>query len=391
MPRLWRILLVAACTLILCSCQGPARPTGFAGVPGQGSPALPPQAFTGAPPMGMAGPQVPPAAPPGWELGVPIPYTPSGPWAPPGIAKPWPQDEYLADGGDKGIQVAVGDNRQVRGLEMEDTVACFDTLDGRTVVEPSNQVFLYSPRFGAVRQVTGARENDQMIASSGMHQPIRLVSTGEVAMPGSAKQNVETVRQIGEKSITVFRSRQGDGAVSTAIRPAAFQNGFLPYENFAVIRLGQFDGAEMPWLARGTTAAITWSSDQAVQVMLDHRTASAVVSDQKVDTLFSVNQPPAHPKLRIVKVASTPFAEIGDTVAFTLRFDNVGDQVIGNVVILDSLTTRLRYVDNTAQSSLPASFSAQQNEGGSLVLRWEIAQPLEPGKGGILRFTCQVQ
>jgi uncharacterized repeat protein (TIGR01451 family) len=210
-------------------------------------------------------------------------------------------------------------------------------------------------------------------------------------MPGSAKQNVETVRQIGQNSITVFRTRQGDGAVSTAIRPAAFQNAFLPYENLAIIRLGQFDSAEMPWLARGTTAAITWSSDQAVQVMLDCRTASAVVSDEKVDTLFSVNQPPAHPKLRIVKVASTPFAEVGDTVAFTLRFDNVGDQVIGNVVILDSLTTRLRYVDNTAQSSLPASFSAQQNEGGSLVLRWEIAQPLEPGKGGILRFTCQVQ
>jgi uncharacterized repeat protein (TIGR01451 family) len=339
----------------------------------------------------MAGPQVPPAGPPGWELGVPIPYTPSGPWAPPGIAKPWPQDEYLADGGDKGIGVAMADHRQVRGLEMEDTVACFDTLDGRTIVEPSNQVFLYSPRFGAVRQVTGVRENDQTVASSGMHQPIRLVSAGEVATPGSAKQNLETVRQIGQKSITVFRTRQGDGAVSTAIGPAAFQNAFLPYENFTVIRVGKFEGAERAWLARGTTAAVTWSSDQAVQVMLDHQTASALVRDEKVDTLFSVNQPPAHPKLRIVKVASTPFAEIGDTVDFTLRFDNVGNQVIGNVAILDSLTTRLAYVEGTAQSSLPASFSAQQNEGGSLVLRWEIAQPLEPGKGGILRFTCRVR
>jgi uncharacterized repeat protein (TIGR01451 family) len=388
MPRLWRMLLVAACTLILCSCQAPVRPP-MSGPPG--SPALPPQAFTGPPPAGMAGPQVPPAGPPGFELGVPIPYTATGPWAPPGIVKPWPQDEYLTDGGDRGVQVAVTGNRQVRGLEMEDTVACFDTADGRTVVEPSNEVFLYSPRFSAVRQVTGVSESDQAIASSGMHQPIRLVSAGETAIPGSAKQNLSTVRQIGEKKVTVFRTRQGDGAVSTAIGPTGFQNALLPYENFTVIRLGKFEGAEMAWLARGTTAAVTWASDQAVQIMLDHQTASAVVRDEKVDTLFSVDKPPAHPKIRIVKVASTPFAEIGDTVDFTLRFDNVGDQVIGNVVILDSLTTRLEYVERSAQSSLPASFTAQQNEGGSLVLRWEIAQPLEPGKGGILRFTCRVR
>ena len=199
------------------------------------------------------------------------------------------------------------------------------------------------------------------------------------------------MRQIGEKSVTVFRTRQGDGAVSTAIGPTAFQNAFLPYENFTIIRLGKFEGAEMAWLARGTTAAITWSSDQAVQVMLDHQTASAVERSEKVDTLYSVCKPPAHPKIRIVKVASTPFAEIGDTVDFTLRFDNVGDVVIGNVVILDSLTTRLEYVDRTAQSSLPAAFSAQRNEGDSLVLRWEIAQPLPAGKGGILRFTCRVR
>jgi uncharacterized repeat protein (TIGR01451 family) len=381
MPRLWRIVLVAMCTLILCSCRGP----------GGASPALPQQAYTGAPAMGMSGPQAPPAGPPGYESGIPLPYVPMGPWSPPGIAGPWPQDEYLADGGDKGIPVAVTGNRQVRGLEMEDTVAHFDTLDGRTIVEPSNQVFVYSPRFASVRQVVGVQENDQMLVSSGVHQPQRLASSGEAAIPGSAKQNLQTVRQVGRKSITTFRSRQGDGAISTAVHPTAVENSLLPYANLAVIRTGKFDSAEMARLARGTTAAITWSSDQAVQVMLDRSTAAAVVGDQKVDTLYSIDKPPAHPKLRIIKVASTPFAEVGDTVDFTLRFDNVGNQVIGNVAILDSLTTRLDYVDGTAQSSLPSAFSSQQNEGGALVLRWEIAQPLEPGKGGVLRFTCRVR
>ncbi len=390
MPSWWRLILVAICTLILCSCRAPLHPTTAA--PAPGSPALPHQAFTGAPPGAAFSAEAQgPSGPPGWEMGIPLPYSPTGPWGPPGIAQPWPADEYLADGGDGGVQVAVGDNRQVRGLEMEDTVAHFDTLDGRTFVEPSNQVSLYSPRFRAVRQVVGVNQNDQMFASSGVHQPVRLVGHADVAMTDSTKQNVQTIRQIGEKSVTIMRTRQGDGAISTAIGPAAFDNGFKPYENLTVIRTGTFEAAERAWLARGATAAVTWTRDQAIQVILDRQAASAVVSDQKTDTLYSVDQPPAHPKLRVIKVASTPFAEVSDTVDFTVRFDNVGNQVIGNVVLLDSLTTRLEFVPNSAQCSLPAAFSSQQNEGGSLVLRWEIAQPLEPGHGGVLRFTCRVR
>ena len=48
-------------------------------------------------------------------------------------------------------------------------VAHFDTLDGRTVVQPSNPVFMYSPRFSSVRQVVSLVANDQVNGSSGMH------------------------------------------------------------------------------------------------------------------------------------------------------------------------------------------------------------------------------
>ena len=184
---------------------------------------------------------------------------------------------------------------------------------------------------------------------------------------------------------------RGDGAVSTAIQATAVENALLPYANLAVIRTGKFDNSQMARLAKSSSAAITWSGGQSLQVILDNTTAAAVVSERKVDTLYSVDEPPANPKIRIIKVASTPFAEVGDTVDFTLRFDNVGNQPIGNVAILDSLTTRLEYVPNTAQSSIPAVFSNRQNEGGSLVLRWELSQPLEPGKGGVLHFTCRVR
>ena len=87
------------------------------------------------------------------DYGIPLPETTITPWSPPGIARPWPHDEYLHDGGDRDIQVTVSDDFQVHGLEMEDTIVHFDTIDGRRLVEPSNRVSIYAPRFGAVRQV----------------------------------------------------------------------------------------------------------------------------------------------------------------------------------------------------------------------------------------------
>jgi uncharacterized repeat protein (TIGR01451 family) len=95
--------------------------------------------------------------------------------------------------------------------------------------------------------------------------------------------------------------------------------------------------------------------------------------------------------LRVVKIASKKSAQPGDEVEFTIRFDNVGDQTVGNVTISDSLTTRLEYVSDTAQCDREANFGTQQNDGESLVLRWEIRSPLKVGEGGILRFKCRVR
>ena len=61
------------------------------------------------------------------------------------------------------------------------------------------------------------------------------------------------------------------------------------------------------------------------------------------------------------------------------------------MTILDSLSTRLEYVPDSAQCSVDAKFSTQPNEGDSVVVRCEVTKPLDPGKGGILRFRCRVR
>jgi uncharacterized repeat protein (TIGR01451 family) len=325
------------------------------------------------------------------EAGQPMPYAPRGPWSPPGIAQPWPKGEYLRDGDDKGLPAAVRPDWQVLGLEMEDTIAHFDTVDGRTLVAPSNEVQIYAPRFGAVRQVLGVVENETTDRLSGIHNPTKITQYDETRIVATGKQNLQPRKETGTKHATTFRTKQSDGVVSNTVKLQGFRNAYKAYEDLAVVRYGMLLESEGAVLAKGVAAAVTWERKQSVEIILDKQAAMADVSNQRLETVYTVKSPPGNPKLRVVKVASTSFAEPGDTIAFTIRFDNVGNQAIGNVTVIDNLTPRLEYVPNSTQCSLGAKFSTQPNDGGSEVLRWEITDPVPVGRGGVIRFDCRVR
>jgi uncharacterized repeat protein (TIGR01451 family) len=350
---------------------------------------LPSSAYMGAPPV-MAGDGSCPQECPCVESGMPLPYQAYGPWAPPGIALPWPEDEYLRDGGDRGVRTGAGRNGEVRGLEMEDAVAQYNTLDGRTVTVPSNEVYLYSPRFGAVRQVVGVEANDNAQALHSVQHDDRLLGPKLAQKASSAKQQIQANSGIASLPAYSFRMKEGEGAVSSALGPQGFSDAYKAYEDIAVIRWGKYKSAEKAHLIRGVNAAKTWSPVQAVQIILDNRGPMEMAKDEKILSLVTT-LPPGNPRLRIIKVASTPAALPGEDVWFTLRFDNVGQQVVGCVTVLDSLSTRLEYVEGSAQCSRKAKFSAVPNEGGSQELRCDISEPLKPGEGGVIRFRCIVR
>jgi uncharacterized repeat protein (TIGR01451 family) len=188
----------------------------------------------------------------------------------------------------------------------------------------------------------------------------------------------------------LLRNRQQAGDIDRNRRVAVTAGSVAAYANLEIIRVGEIVGSEQAKIARSSLAAITWAGDQAAQVLIDNRSAKAEVGVQTPGTTYLLVEP-NNPKLRLVKLASTDAAQPGDEVEFTLRFDNIGDRVIGNVAILDSLTTRLEYVEGSQTCSLPAEFEARPNDGSSLKLRWQIREPLESGKGGVIQFRCRVR
>lgn len=301
-----------------------------------------------------------------------------------------PRDEYLCDGGDDGLPVGIRRDWKVDGLEQEDTIAHYDTVDGRTVVTPSNQVCIYAPRFGVVRRSIDLHEYARADSAGGFDSPLSLSKIDENERATTSLAQLEPTIQRNEDPATLVRDRTQLGGLARAMVIEEIDGSLAPYADLQIIRAGTIDNGEKALLARASLAAVTWAGDQAPQITIDERHAQAAVRDSQPGIVYHLHDP-KKPHLRLIKLASCGAAKLGDEVEFTLRFDNVGSQVIGNVTIMDNLTTRLEYVEDSAKSSVEADFSAEPNTGGSVVLRWEIKEPIEAGKGGILQFKCKVR
>lgn len=413
LPDWWRYTLVALAMLILCSCQAlpPADWSGGIPVDRAASHDEPAKVVTDGPPPGQLRPprSVETRELSGDQLAASRPLNSkeiAAGWATPAqcaccgngggckLCPPQaivgPPDEYLCDGGDFGLPAAVRADWTVDGLEQEDAIAHYDTLDGRVVVTPSNRVCIYAPRFAAVRRVENllAHERRQLIDVA--LEETTPVNSDDVQPVVASTQRVGVAIDVGEQPANLFRGREQATEVVQEIAPGEFYNTLGPYANLEIVRTGEVVGSELPIIKREVQAAVAWNGDQAAQVVFSNQQAVAVVGLKQPGTVYQTDEP-GNPRLRLVKLASTSNAQPGDEVEFTLRFDSIGDQTVGNVTIIDNLTTRLEYVPNTAKSTVPASFTSVPNGAGSTVLRWEIKNPLKPGEGGVLQFKCRVK
>ena len=311
-------------------------------------------------------------------------------WAPDGISLPWPQDEYIWDGGDRNRDVTVTKKGTVHGLDLEDTVVHYDTYTGKTEVAASNRVPLYAPRFASVRNIVSLEENEKADRLALTDKPLPVGEKTRLAVVTNVNQPLQPVNQLGINQSQIFRERNAGLTADSTRHIAQAHSEFLPYEQFRIIRQGLMDAGEKPRLSQAIQSAIVWTDNKAVQVVIDGKLPYEAVNNQKVGETILYDRK-GKPQMRIVKIADKSEAKPGEIVRFTLRFDNVGDEQVDRVTIIDNLTTRLEYVEKSQECSHPHNFVTTDNEAVTLVLRWELDSPIRAGEGGLIRFQCRVR
>lgn len=300
-------------------------------------------------------------------------------------------DEYVYDGSDREKRIQVDGDWNVYGLDTEDTFGHFDTLDGKRLVSPSNRVAIYAPRFSAVRRVDNLHKSEHTSMVNQFKKKEGSVLSRSTDFSSTTKQHVaiKSNQQSQQASGLIDQTRGVVADNVITLRKAS--KSFRPYENLDLIRWGRFSKSQTARLQAGLLAAKSWTDNLGLQVHSD-KVQPVVVNDAlSLQQIVVVETDDDNAILRVVKIASKVAARPGEEVEFTIRFDNLSPRKVGNVTLIDNLTARLRYVPDSAECSLKGKFIQRENDGGSLMLRWEIEEPLAAGKGGVIRFKCRVK
>ncbi|MDR0391316.1 MAG: hypothetical protein LBH59_05385 [Planctomycetaceae bacterium] len=316
----------------------------------------------------------------------------NGSWRPEMQYGFWPNAEYLVDGGDGNAHVWVGSDWEVRNLDVGDTAAHYDTVDGRTLVEASNKVHIYAPRFSAVRKVEGVVNTDHAVVLGAMNQQLRADLGKSTERAGQTAQEFTASYTRSRDDLHGVRSRDVGAGLKTNESVSGYKNteGVMSYSD--TLCLKNLGSAEIVHLAEGCQNANEWQAAEGVKVKASYIVPMSMSTEKGVGQLFKVDDSGISGKsqLRLIKVASKSMAKSGDIIEFTLRFDNLGTEPLGNITIMDNLTTRLEFVSGSAISSVPSGFVVEPNGVSSFTLRFEITDPLEAGKFGIIQFKCRV-
>jgi uncharacterized repeat protein (TIGR01451 family) len=321
------------------------------------------------------------------------------------ILGPRPCDEEcLHDGGDRGPRAGFDADGRLHGLDPEDTVAEFTDSHGRRSLTCSNRVCLCVPRFAVLRTELPLGRYDSVVA---LDRARRVQGREQIDLRVPSLQ---------------ARQYEQPGAFQGRLRPSVNTNAEVPgtlvrveilqahevvlglaayLGTHAVEHLTQVERARLVRqveLARELSRSVrTSGTEQVVGTAVVGRVeAGAQVVRATVETrdlTVCCNEVPCPPDkpLVLTKCADRPAAQVGDVVTFFLRYSNHGGRPITDIAVSDSLSPRLEYVPGSAQADRDAVFTTQENEAGSVILRWEVSGTLLPGQSGVLRFQARVR
>lgn len=300
----------------------------------------------------------------------------------------------ICDGGDHERPAKASGPDGLRNLTAGDTVARFrpaddqpDSSDVRLVA--SNCACVYSPRFGAVREVSRPLEDASPVGTSGL-------VTEQVANLQVERQpvwgSVQNLAPEGTRKAlpgVALREKQG---------PLAVDQGAVALEGDGIEGANERLGIEQVDLARrrerihtaiGFDVPVAWTTIKSANVLMNDVAAQVMAADRGTAVLRF--ESPGRAELTLCKQAGTDTARVGEEIDFTIYMLNSGDRPLTGIVLADAIPTRLEYVPESAAANVSAEFSTESGDDGSVVLTWRLTEPLPAGSSGFVRFRALVR
>ncbi len=300
-------------------------------------------------------------------------------------------DEYLLDGGDRVLPIHYDQFHRL-GIDTKDTIAEYVDHLGRRRVQPSNRVAIYAPRFSAIRTVSSPE------GSTSIEQ---LVGTVESSRTSGLRNRLAPSFKQRHSAASRIRMRSRGSGLASEFKLAGVDHRLKPeqhvkllgaFADLTFLQTGKLLQTERSRLAKTIQAAAVWSRNRSPAIAAHSESLHEVHAWFKPQELIGCED--KHQKtgrLRIVKMADRETASPEEIVTFTIRYDNLGDRELHQIRIVDNLTPRLQYIDDSATSDRPGQLVVEDNGEGSLVLRFELDDSLPGHQGGVLTFQARVQ
>ncbi len=305
-----------------------------------------------------------------------------------------PRDEFLCDGGDRGIPVTIGSDGRLGGIEPRDAVVRFDIGLGERVtprILPTNVVCIYAPRFAEVRVTTGANANVDVqgpLSSTSIETPLLARNLAE-ARRLVQNQSPELARNRARAS--GLKGREWIDEESNNRRVAGFENNTKISSNLQMQNLELTGTLQKAGLMKEKIRleGIKTAATPVVTGIVEG--AGETVKVWGPHAMTGVETPPNRPGLAVIKRVSAVEAVPGDTLTYVIFYRNMGNTPIRSVTIADSLLPRLEYVKGTSRGPEGTIFTTAVNRVGSTEMRWTLPSVLKPGEMGHVSFEVIVR
>lgn len=308
----------------------------------------------------------------------------------PAVVEMYP-DEYLFDGGDRENPVHYDDYHRL-GLDTEDTIVEYETHKGKHEVKKSNRVAVYAPRFAAIRSASSPLAGTSIDSLATTEDTIHGVGleARTVITQHKQREQLEGVRMRSRASGVETERQQG------AVDQSAYISGHTKLSNLfqdtGTESSGQFRQSDEARIAYQVQAAAIWSRTQFPVIAIRARSAHESKRAVKPEEYIGVeDKRKTEGNLRLVKLADKKNAEPGDVITFTIKYENIGDFDVEGIKVIDNLTPRLEYIQDSATSDRKGRLVVEDNQEGSLILTFEVDETVKGHQGGTVTFQARVR